>query len=69
LAVALLASTLLSVWVWWEAYKLSVDWGKRYEPFPLPFYVWSLPNWFVIDLAILIIVASSVLLTVLAIGE
>jgi len=68
LAVALLASTLLSVWMWWEAYTSSVSWSKRHEPFHFPFYVWSPPNWLVIDLAILIIVISSVLQAILAVS-
>jgi len=68
LAVTLPVSTLLSVWMWWEAYTASVDWRKRHRPFHLPFYAWSPPNWFVIDLAILIIVVSSVLLTILAVS-
>jgi len=53
--------------MWWEAYTASVDWSKRHGLFHFPFYVWSPPNWFVIDLAILIIVISSVLLTILAV--
>ena len=50
--------TVLGLWLWWESYKATVNWPKRMEPFPSPFYLIKLPHWFWVDLAILIIIVA-----------
>jgi len=53
--------TVLGCWLWWESYKMTVNWSKRDELFPLPFYIVWLPHWFVVDLAILIIIVAYII--------
>ena len=50
--------TILGLWLWWESYKATVNWAKRMELFPSPFYLIWLPHWFWVDLAILIIIVA-----------
>ena len=50
--------TVLGLWLWWESYKATVNWAKRVELFPSPFYLIWLPHWFWVDLAILIIIVA-----------
>jgi len=64
----LLVADVLGLWLLWESYKCTVNWSKRKELFPLPFYIVSLPHWFVVDLAILIDVVCTTVLAYLAIS-
>ena len=65
LAVVLFLINVLGCWLWWESYKATVDWSKRSELFPLPFYIISLPHWLVVDLAITLIILSALGLTIM----
>lgn len=65
IAVILFAVNILGCWLWWESYKSTVDWSRRSELFPLPFYIVSLPHWFIVDLAIALIILSSLFLTIM----
>ncbi len=69
LAVGLFAVNIFSCWMWWESYKMHVNWSKRGEMFPLPFGIISLPHWIIIDLCITLISVSSFVLALLALGD
>jgi len=66
-AVALLAVSILSLWLWWESYSDTVIWELRDLAFPMPFYLTWFPHWFVVDLAISINIVVSLALTYLVI--
>jgi len=66
-AVVLFTIVVLATWLFWESYKCTVNWSKRHELFPLPFYILKLPHWFVVDLAIALIIFSSLALTIMVI--
>ncbi|MEM0038255.1 MAG: hypothetical protein QW772_04955 [Zestosphaera sp.] len=70
-SVACVLHTLIMIglWSWWESYKAHVDWSKRDVVFPLPFYVAWWPNWFIVDLCTLLIIASSLTLLALYMTE
>ena len=53
--------TVLGLWLWWESYKMTVDWAKRHELYPLPFYVAYVPHWFAVDLAITLVIVAYII--------
>jgi len=65
LAITMFLTIILSCWLWWESYKCTVKWGLRDKLFPLPFYLVWVPHWFVVDFAILLIVFSAFILTLI----
>ena len=67
LAVTLLVIIVLGCWLWWESYKCTVNWSRRSDLFPMPFYLFYLPHWAVVDLAITLIVFSSLGLVIMLI--
>jgi len=52
---------VLSLWLWWESYKMTVIWSKRMELFPMPFYLFHLPHYAVVDLAILLAIIAYII--------
>ena len=67
LAVFLAIVAVLGCWLWWESYKCTVRWELRSQPFPMPFYLFYLPHWAVVDLAITLIVFSSMAMAIMLI--
>lgn len=66
ICIAMLVAILLSEWLWWESYRCTVNWSKRHELFPLPFYIVYLPHWLVVDMSIAIIALCASVLTYMA---
>jgi len=64
-AVFLFLVILLSEWLWWESYRQTWNYESRLESMPLPFWLFELPHYFVVDLAIFLITACAFLLTIL----
>ena len=50
--------TVLGLWLWWESYKMTVNWSLRTKLFPLPFYIAWIPHSAVVDLAILLVILA-----------
>jgi len=67
IALACLILNILCCWFWWESYKATVNWSKRFDLFPLPFYATYWPHWFIVDFCISVIVLCSFILALLAI--
>ncbi len=64
--ILLLIVGIVSVWMNWEVVRVSMDWTKHKQPFPLPFYIGSPPIYFYIDLSYTLIIVVIGTLTYLA---
>lgn len=64
--VLVLIIGIVSVWMNWEVVRMSMDWTKHKQPFPLPFYIASPPIYFYIDLSYVLLIAVIGILTYFA---
>lgn len=67
-AVAFLVIGVVAEWLHWEVEKSFIDWARRKQPFPAPFYAFYWPRGAWEDLAITLAILAMAVLAYLALS-